>query len=67
VPLIGSKQTMIDRAWALLDVGRVEACAALHEFLPSKGAEAMLDNDCVDEPMKGPFLDDQRSKRRRSE
>lgn len=36
------KDTVINRAWELLDIGACDACDALLEFVPSADAEKML-------------------------
>lgn len=49
------QRLMLDRAWALLDMGECEAADALLEFVPEKLATALLD-EYFDEPFDGPAL-----------
>ena len=49
------QRIMLDRAWALLEMGECEAADALLEFVPEKLATALLD-EYFDEPFDGPAL-----------
>ena len=49
------QRIMLDRAWALLEMGECEAADALLEFVPETLAAALLD-ECFAEPFDGPGL-----------